>query len=91
MVAELMAGQAGHCNFDTIPWVIYTSPEIAWVGKTEQALKGRRRRLPRRQDPVHGQRPALGAGAPQGFVKMIADAKTDRILGGTSSAPMPPS
>jgi pyruvate/2-oxoglutarate dehydrogenase complex dihydrolipoamide dehydrogenase (E3) component len=34
-----MAGQAGHCNFDTIPWVIYTSPEIAWVGKTEQQLK----------------------------------------------------
>jgi dihydrolipoamide dehydrogenase len=39
MVAEIMAGQAGHCNFDTIPWVIYTSPEIAWVGKTEQQLK----------------------------------------------------
>ena len=39
MVAELMAGQAGHCNFDTIPWVIYTAPEIAWVGKTEEELK----------------------------------------------------
>jgi pyruvate/2-oxoglutarate dehydrogenase complex dihydrolipoamide dehydrogenase (E3) component len=39
MVAEIMAGQAGHCNFDTIPWVIYTSPEIAWVGRTEQQLK----------------------------------------------------
>ena len=39
MVAELMAGQSGHCNFDTIPWVLYTSPEIAWVGKTEQQLK----------------------------------------------------
>jgi dihydrolipoamide dehydrogenase len=38
-VAELMAGQAGHINFDFIPWVIYTDPEIAWVGKTEQQLK----------------------------------------------------
>ena len=39
MVAELIAGQAGHCNYDAVPWVIYTDPEIAWVGKTEQQLK----------------------------------------------------
>ena len=38
-VAERIAGQHGHVNFDTVPWVIYTSPEIAWVGKTEQQLK----------------------------------------------------
>jgi len=81
MVAELMAGQAGHCNFDTIPWVIYTSPEIAWVGKTEQALKAEGVEYRVGKIPFMANGRALGAGTPQGFVKMIADAKTDRILG----------
>ncbi len=81
MVAELMAGQAGHCNFDTIPWVIYTSPEIAWVGKTEQALKAEGVEYRVGKIPFLANGRALGAGTPQGFVKMIADAKTDRILG----------
>jgi len=81
MVAELMAGQAGHCNFDTVPWVIYTSPEIAWVGKTEQQLKadGVEYRVGKIPFAANGR--ALGAGNPSGFVKMLADAKTDRILG----------
>ncbi len=81
MVAELMAGQSGHCNFDTIPWVIYTHPEIAWVGQTEQQLKeaGVAYRVGKIPFMANGR--ALGMGDPTGFVKMLADAQTDRILG----------
>ena len=81
MVAELMAGQAGHCNFDTVPWVIYTSPEIAWVGKTEQALKAEGVAYKVGKIPFMANGRALGMGEPAGFVKMLADANTDRILG----------
>ena len=81
MVAELMAGQAGHCNFDTIPFVIYTSPEIAWVGKTEQALKAEGIAYKKGQFPFSPNGRALGLGELGGFVKMLACAKTDRILG----------
>ncbi len=81
MVAELMAGQAGHCNFDTIPWVIYTSPEIAWVGKTEQQLKADGVAYKVGKIPFAANGRALGMGDPTGFVKMLACAKTDRILG----------
>ena len=81
MVAELMAGQAGHCNFDTIPYVIYTSPEIAWVGKTEQQLKADGVAYKAGKIPFLANGRALGMGAPVGFVKMLACAQTDRILG----------
>ena len=81
MVAELMAGQAGHCNFDTVPWVIYTSPEIAWVGKTEQQLKAEGVAYKVGKIPFMANGRALGMGDPTGFVKMLADAATDRILG----------
>ena len=81
MVAELMAGQSGHCNFDTIPWVIYTSPEIAWVGKTEQQLKADGVAYKAGKIPFAANGRALGMGEPTGFVKMLACAKTDRILG----------
>ena len=81
MVAELMAGQAGHCNFDTVPWVIYTSPEIAWVGKTEQQLKDAGVAYRAGKIPFLANGRALGSGTPAGFVKMLADANTDRILG----------
>lgn len=81
MVAELMAGQAGHCNFDTIPWVIYTAPEIAWVGKTEQALKAEGVAYKVGKMPFMANGRALGMGEPNGFVKMLACAQTDRILG----------
>ena len=81
MVAELMAGQAGHCNFDTIPFVIYTSPEIAWVGKTEQQLKADGVAYKAGKIPFLANGRALGMGDPTGFVKMLACAKTDRILG----------
>lgn len=81
MVAELIAGQAGHCNFDTIPWVIYTSPEIAWVGKTEQQLKAEGTAYKAGKIPFISNGRALGMGDTTGFVKMLACAKTDRILG----------
>ena len=81
MVAELIAGQAGHCNFDTIPWVIYTSPEIAWVGKTEQQLKAEGVAYKAGKIPFLANGRALGMGEPSGFVKMLACAQTDRILG----------
>jgi len=81
MVAELMAGQAGHCNFDTIPWVIYTSPEIAWVGKTEQQLKAEGVEYKAGKVPFLANGRALGMGDPSGFVKMLACKSTDRILG----------
>ncbi|MBK1679519.1 dihydrolipoyl dehydrogenase [Rhodocyclus tenuis] len=81
MVAELMAGQAGHCNFDTIPWVIYTSPEIAWVGKTEQQLKADGIAYKVGKIPFMANGRALGMGETTGFVKMLACAKTDRVLG----------
>ena len=81
MVAELIAGQAGHCNFDTIPWVIYTSPEIAWVGRTEQQLKADGVACKVGKVPFAANGRALGIGEPAGFVKMIADAQSDRILG----------
>jgi len=80
-VAELMAGQAGHISFVFIPWVIYTDPEIAWVGKTEQQLKAEGVAYKAGKIPFLANGRALGAGNAQGFVKMLADAKTDRILG----------
>ena len=80
-VAEMIAGQSGHVDLDTVPWVIYTSPEIAWVGKTEQELKAKGIEYRTGQFPfiVNGRARAIGETA--GFVKMLADAKTDRILG----------
>ena len=81
MVAELMAGQSGHCNFDTIPWVLYTSPEIAWVGKTEQQLKADGVAYKVGKIPFAANGRALGMGETTGFVKMLADAASDRILG----------
>lgn len=81
MVAEIMAGQAGHCNYDTVPWVIYTSPEVAWVGKTEQELKKDGRKYKTGQFPFMANGRALGQGDSQGFVKVLADAESDEVLG----------
>jgi dihydrolipoamide dehydrogenase len=80
-VAEMIAGQSSHVDLDTVPWVIYTSPEIAWVGKTEQELKAKGVEYRAGQFPfiVNGRARAIGETA--GFVKVLADAKTDRILG----------
>ena len=80
-VAETIAGQAGHVNLDTIPWVIYTSPEIAWVGKTEQELKTAGIQYKAGQFPFMANGRARALGETGGFVKVLADANTDRILG----------
>ncbi|MDN3543914.1 dihydrolipoyl dehydrogenase [Kinneretia asaccharophila] len=80
-VAERIAGQHGHVNFNTIPWVIYTSPEIAWVGKTEQQLKAEGVAYKAGQFPFLANGRARALGDTTGFVKFLADAKTDEILG----------
>jgi dihydrolipoamide dehydrogenase len=80
-VAEIIAGQAGHVNLDTIPWVIYTSPEIAWVGKTEQELKAAGIEYKAGQFPFMANGRARALGETGGFVKVLADATTDRVLG----------
>ena len=80
-VAERIAGQHGHVNFDTIPWVIYTSPEIAWVGKTEQQLNAEGRAYKAGQFPFLANGRARALGDTTGMVKMLADAETDEILG----------
>ncbi|MGB8599784.1 MAG: dihydrolipoyl dehydrogenase [Burkholderiales bacterium] len=80
-VAERIAGQKPHLDYNTIPWVIYTSPEIAWVGKTEQQLKAEGIEYRSGVSPFAANGRAKGLGETGGFVKMLADAKTDRILG----------
>lgn len=80
-VAERIAGQHGHVNFNTVPWVIYTSPEIAWVGKTEQQLKAENVAYKTGSFPFLANGRARALGDTNGFVKFIADAKTDEILG----------
>ncbi|MBL0086021.1 MAG: dihydrolipoyl dehydrogenase [Ideonella sp.] len=80
-VAERIAGQHGHVNFNTIPWVIYTSPEIAWVGRTEQQLKAEGVAYKAGQFPFMANGRARALGDTTGFVKFLADAKTDEILG----------
>jgi dihydrolipoamide dehydrogenase len=81
MVAEIIAGQHGHVNYDAIPWVIYTAPEIAWVGKTEQQLKGEGVAYKAGRFPFAYNGRALGREEPEGFIKILADAASDRILG----------
>ncbi len=87
-VAERIAGQHGHVNFDTIPWVIYTSPEIAWVGKTEQQLKADGRAYKAGTFPFMANGRARALGDTTGMVKFLADAKTDEILGVHIVGPM---
>ena len=81
MVAELIAGQQPHIDYNCIPWVIYTSPEIAWVGRTEQQLKAEGREYKAGQFPFAANGRALGMLAAEGFVKVLADARTDEVLG----------
>jgi len=80
-VAERIAGQHGHVNFNTVPWVIYTSPEIAWVGQTEQQLKAQGRAYKAGSFPFLANGRARALGDTTGFVKFLADAVTDEILG----------
>ena len=87
-VAERMAGQHGHVNFNTIPWVIYTNPEIAWVGQTEQQLKAAGRAYRAGTFPFLANGRARALGDTTGMVKMLADAATDEILGVHIVGPM---
>ena len=87
-VAERIAGQHGHVNFNTIPWVIYTSPEIAWVGETEQQLKARGADYKAGTFPFMANGRARALGDTTGMVKFLADAKTDEILGVHIVGPM---
>jgi dihydrolipoamide dehydrogenase len=87
-VAERIAGQHGHVNFNTIPWVIYTSPEIAWVGQTEQQLKAEGRAYKAGSFPFLANGRARALGDTTGMVKMLADAASDEILGVHIIGPM---
>jgi dihydrolipoamide dehydrogenase len=80
-VAEWIAGKAGHVNYDTIPWVIYTEPEIAWAGKTEKQLKDEGVPYKIGSFPFAAVGRAVAMNEAIGQVKMIAHAETDRILG----------
>ena len=80
-VAERIAGQHGHVNFNTIPWVIYTSPEIAWVGQTEQQLQAAGRPYKAGTFPFLANGRARALGDTTGMVKVLADAASDEILG----------
>ncbi len=87
-VAERIAGQHGHVDFDIIPSVIYTSPEIAQVGKTEQQLKSEGKAYKAGQFPFLANGRARALGDTSGFVKILADAATDEILGVHIIGPM---
>ena len=87
-VAERIAGQHGHVNFNTIPWVIYTSPEISWVGRNEQQLKADGVAYKAGQFPFLANGRARALGDTSGFVKFLADATTDEILGVHIIGPM---
>ena len=80
-VAERIAGQHPHVDFNTVPWVIYTSPEIAWVGQTEQQLKAAGRAYRSGTFPFLANGRARALGDTTGLAKVIADAQTDEILG----------
>jgi dihydrolipoamide dehydrogenase len=81
MVAEIIDGQKPHIDYNCIPWVIYTDPEIAWVGKSEQQLRNEGREISIGQFPMMANGRAMGMAKTAGFIKMIADTRTDEILG----------
>ena len=80
-LAEILAGNHGHVNYDVIPGVIYTTPEVAAVGKTEEALKAEGRAYRVGKFPFMGNARAKAVFQAEGFVKILADAATDRVLG----------
>ena len=80
-VAEILAGQAGHVNYDVIPGVIYTSPEVATVGKTEEQLKEENKSYKTGKFPFLANSRAKVNNETEGFVKILADSKTDKVLG----------
>jgi len=80
-VAELIAGQSGHVNYDVIPGVVYTSPEVASIGKTEEQLKEKSISYKIGKFPFIANSRAKTINEPEGFVKILADSSTDRVLG----------
>ena len=80
-VAEILAGQAGHVNYDVIPGVIYTSPEVATVGKTEEQLKEENKNYKVGKFPFLANSRAKVNNETEGFVKILADSKSDKVLG----------
>ncbi len=80
-VAEMLAGGVGHVNYDTVPGIVYTWPEVATVGKTEEELKAAGVDYKVGKFPFTANGRARAMNATDGFVKILADAKTDRILG----------
>jgi dihydrolipoamide dehydrogenase len=88
MVVERIAGAESRVNYDTIPWIIYTSPEIAWVGKTERQLRAAARDYKIGVFPLSANGRARAMGQTTGLTKVLADKRTDRILGVHIMAPM---
>lgn len=80
-VAEIIAGQAGHVNYDAIPNIVYTWPEVAAIGKTEEELKAAGISYKAGKFPFTANGRARAMNATEGFVKILADAKSDRVLG----------
>mgnify|MGYP001169294460 FL=1 len=80
-VAEIIAGQSGHVNYDVIPSVIYTFPEVASIGKTEEQLKEKNSEYKIGKFPFMANSRAKAIDQPEGFVKILADSKTDKVLG----------
>lgn len=80
-VAEILAGQAGHVNYNVIPGVVYTSPEVATVGKTEEELKKENIKYKVGKFPFLANSRAKVNNETEGFVKILADSKTDKVLG----------
>jgi len=80
-IAERISGKPGYINYEKIPWVIYTWPEISWVGKTEEQLKSGGIEYRTGSFPFMATGRAKTMGETNGFVKILGDAKTDRILG----------
>ncbi len=80
-VAQRIAGQYGRVNYDAVPWVIYTHPEIAWAGKTQEQCKAEGIDVMTSSFPFAASGRAKAMGSTEGLVKVIADAKTDKLLG----------
>lgn len=81
MVAERLAGQKSEMSYETVPWVVYTHPEIAWVGKTEEQLKALGTEYKVGQFPFAASGRARAHGDTSGMIRILADAQTDRVLG----------
>ena len=86
-LAELISGQSGHVNYDVIPGVVYTSPEVASIGKTEEQLKNMNHAYKVGKFPFMANSRAKTINEPEGFVKILADEKTDKVLGVHMIAP----